>query len=178
MSEQKQTALNEIELEIARELNLPEALGYEPPAEPNEIMQEMQRAAKTVSRKPYRLTDFDAPRDKEMAVFTHAKKLSEYIFVICEKSPKKFRWSIITRLQNASVEVVEHLYRANFERDNDKRLDYQKSAAVALKLIDFYAETARKKQAITIRQTAIIAKQIAETDKLLVGWVKSTKRNK
>lgn len=173
MSEEKQITLEEIELEIARELKLPEAAGYEPPAAPTESM---QAAAKTVSRKPYRLTDFDAPHDKEMAVFTHAKKLSEYIFVICEKSPKKFRWSIITRLQNASVEVVENLYRANFERDTEKRLDFQRQAAVALKLIDFYAETARKKQAITIRQTAVIAKQIAETDKLLVGWVKSTKR--
>jgi len=38
--------------------------------------------------------DFDTPKDREMAVFTHAKKLSEYIFVISEKSPVKFRWNI------------------------------------------------------------------------------------
>lgn len=131
---------------------------------------------KRSARKPFRIPDFDPPRDKEMAVFTHAKKLSEYIFVITEKSPKKYRWSIISRLQNASVELVENLYRANFERDEALRITFQKCAAVCIKLIDFYAETARKKQAITIRQTAVLAKHIAETEKLLNGWVRSTKR--
>ena len=56
-----------------------------------------------VSRAPFRIQEFDTPRDKEMAVFTHAKKLSEYIFVITEKSPKKLRWSIVSRLQNIST---------------------------------------------------------------------------
>ena len=109
-----------------------------------------------------------------MAVFTHAKKLSEYIFVITEKSPKKLRWSIISRFQNASVDLVEHLYRANFERDQ-VRESFQKSALVDLCLIDFYAETARRKQAINGRQTAVIARQLAEMRKLLNGWIKSTK---
>ncbi len=79
-------------------------------------------------------------------------------------------------MQNASVELVENLYRANFERDEALRITFQKCAAVCIKLIDFYAETARKKQAITIRQTAVLAKHIAETEKLLNGWVRSTKR--
>ena len=67
-----------------------------------------------------------------MAVFTHAKKLSEYIFVITEKSPKKLRWSIVARLQNCSVDVIENLYRANYERETEPRLNYQKSASVSL----------------------------------------------
>ena len=130
------------------------------------------------ARKPFVLHDFDTPRDKEMAVFTHAKKLAEYIFVICEKSPKKFRWSIITRLQNAAVDVIENLYRANFERGSDERIAYQKSALVSLNLVDFYAETARSNQAINLKQTGIIAKQIVECKKLLNGWVKATKNGK
>ena len=105
-----------------------------------------------------------------------SKRQSEYIFVITEKSPKKLRWSIVTRLQNASVELIENLYRANVEREEEARLNFQKNASVSLKLIDFYAETARKKQAITVRQTAIIARQLAETEKLLHGWVRSTKK--
>ncbi|MCM1546357.1 MAG: four helix bundle protein [Clostridiales bacterium] len=165
----RQITLEEVEKEIQREMRMPEAVGLEPP--PVEPKDEENPA-----RKPFRIKDFDSPRDKEMAVFTHAKKLSEYIFVITEKSPKKLRWSIVSRLQNASVEIVENLYHANFERDDEKRTAYQKSAAVGLKILDFYSETARKKQAITIRQTEIIARQIAETTKLLNGWIKSTKR--
>lgn len=157
-----QITLEEIENEINAELNSAAPIG--------------EAEAAKAARKPYRINDFDSPRDKEMAVFTHAKKLSEYIFVITEKSPKKLRWSIVSRLQNASVDVIDNLYRANFERDDEKRIQYQKNAVVNLRLLDFYTETARKKQAITIRQTAIIAKQIGETDKLLNGWIRSTKR--
>ncbi len=162
MQQEEQLSLDQLEKEILQELNSPEAVGITDPS--------------AATRKSYHISDFDNPRDKEMAVFTHAKKLSEYIFVITEKSPKKYRWSIISRLQNASVELVENLYRANFERDEALRITFQKCGAVCIKLIDFYAETARKKQAITIRQTAVLAKHIAETEKLLNGWVRSTKR--
>ncbi len=162
MQQEEQLSLDQLEKEILQELNSPEAVGITDPS--------------AATRKSYHISDFDNPRDKEMAVFTHVKKLSEYIFVITEKSPKKYRWSIISRLQNASVELVENLYRANFERDEALRITFQKCAAVCIKLIDFYAETARKKQAITIRQTAVLAKHIAETEKLLNGWVRSTKR--
>lgn len=129
------------------------------------------------SKKLYRITDFDTPKDREMAVFTHAKKLSEYIFVITEKSPVKYRWNIISRLLDTSVEIIEDLYRANYER-GEERITWQKKAMTGLNLLDFYAETAKTKQAITYRQMAIIARQISEVKKLLSGWVRSTKQKK
>ncbi len=130
--------------------------------------------AANAARKPFRISDFDPPHDKEMAVFTHAKKLSEYIFVITEKSPKKLRWSIVARLQNTSVDVVENLYRANYER-GEERLTFQKKAMVCINLLDFFTETAKTKQAITLRQMTIIGKQIYEVKKLLNGWIRSEK---
>lgn len=132
---------------------------------------------KETTRKPYRITDFDTPKDKEMAVFTHAKKLSEYIFVITEKSPVKFRWNILSRLLNTSVDIIESLYRANYEK-GDERILWQKKAMISLNLLDFYAETAKTKQAITFKQMTIIARQISEVKKLLSGWVKATKQKK
>lgn len=131
----------------------------------------------TVSRKPFRITEFDTPKDREMAVFTHAKKLSEYIFVITEKSPVKFRWNIVSRLLDASVEIIEDLYRANYER-GEERITWQKKAMTACSLLDFYAETAKTKQAISFRQMTIIARQLSEVKKLLGGWVRSTKQKK
>lgn len=127
-----------------------------------------------VSRKPFRIHDFDAPKDKEMAVFTHAKKLSEYIFVITEKSPAKLRWNIVSRLLNCSVDIIENLYTANYMRGED-RIAWQKKAMISLNLLDFYTETAKTKQAISVRQMTIIVKQITEVRKLLTGWVKATK---
>jgi hypothetical protein len=111
-----------------------------------------------------------------MAVFTSARKLSEYIFIITEKSPKKLRWSIIGRLQNCSVDVIENLYRANCER-GDGRVEYQKRARVSLRLLDYFAETAQEMQAINMHQTEYIAKLLCEVDKLLSGWIKSTQNS-
>lgn len=129
-----------------------------------------------VSRAPFRIHDFDTPRDKEMAVFTHAKKLSEYIFVITEKSPKKLRWSIVSRLQNISTELIENLYRANNEREEAARLEYQKRASVCIDLLDFYAETAKRMKAINLHQMSVIARQTSDVNKLLRGWIKSGKK--
>lgn len=125
-------------------------------------------------RKQFIVHDFDPPRDKDMAVFTAARKLSQYVFVITEKSPKKLRWSIVSRLQNATVDVIENLYRANCER-GERREEFQKQARVSLRLVDFFSEAARTMQAINMRQTEIIAKHIGEVDKLLSGWIRSTK---
>ena len=75
MQQEEQLSLDQLEKEILQELNSPEAVGITDPS--------------AATRKSYHISDFDNPRDKEMAVFTHAKKLSEYIFVINEKSPKK-----------------------------------------------------------------------------------------
>lgn len=152
---------NFLEAEIREELRIPEESG--------------QALELSVARKPWRIGEFDTPRDKEMAVFTASKKLAEYIFVITEKSPKKLRWSIVARLQNSSVELIEHLYRANYER-GDQREVFQKQAMVSINLIDFYSETAKCKQAITIRQMGIIARQLYEIKKLLAGWMRSNKK--
>lgn len=141
-----------------------------------EVKQELKDEIKIVARKPFVLVSMDPAKDREreMAVFTNAKKLSEYIFTITENAPKKYRWSIITRLQDASIAVVELLYRANFEK-GEKRLEYQKEAGVQMRIIDHYAEVAFKLQAISLKKMEYIAKLIIEARKLLAGWSKSSK---
>lgn len=137
----------------------------------------IEKLEKTTGRKKFVVRSIDGvskDKEKELAVFTHAKKLAEYIFVITEKSPKKLRWSIVSKLQNASIDVIDNLYQANFERD-ERRLYFQNRASVRLQLLDFYTETAKKMQAITNKQMLIIGKQLFEVKKLLGGWTKSVK---
>jgi hypothetical protein len=49
----------------------------------------------------------------ELRVITAAKNLATYLFQVLERAPKKFRYSLITRLENKSLDVVEALYAAN-----------------------------------------------------------------
>ena len=60
-----QYSIDDIEAEIDKELGIPESQGFVAP-----VYLEGQEHA---SRKPFRINDFDSPRDREMAVFTHAK---------------------------------------------------------------------------------------------------------
>ncbi len=173
--ENEQNVIDALNAEIKEELATTNLLVSEEEQASAELKQSISDNATT--RKPFRITEFDTPKDKEMAVFTHAKKLSEYIFVITEKSPVKFRWNILSRLLNTSVDIIESLYRANYEKGDD-RLVWQKKAMIALNLLDFYAETAKTKQAITFKQMTIIARQISEVKKMLSGWVRTTKQKK
>lgn len=52
-------------------------------------------------------------QENELSIMVKSRKLAEYIFTITEKSPKKFRFTITSRLQNLSLCAMEHLIRAN-----------------------------------------------------------------
>lgn len=47
--------------------------------------------------------------ESELTVVTRAKELCQYILTITDKSPKKFRFTLVSRLQNYSLSVIEHL---------------------------------------------------------------------
>ena len=52
----------------------------------------------------------------ELIVITKAKELCSYVMTVTQKSPKHFRFTFVTRMQNLSLDVIENLYRANFQR--------------------------------------------------------------
>ena len=49
----------------------------------------------------------------ELLVITRAKDLCSYIMQVTQKSPKHFRYTFVSRLQNLSLSAIENLYRAN-----------------------------------------------------------------
>ena len=52
-------------------------------------------------------------KQSELAVITKAKDLCSYVMTVTQKSPKQFRFTFTSRLQNLSLDVIEALYRAN-----------------------------------------------------------------
>ena len=52
-------------------------------------------------------------KKNELFVITKCKDISKYVFTIIDKSPKKYRYSVVTRLQNYTLEILELLYKAN-----------------------------------------------------------------
>ena len=45
----------------------------------------------------------------ELSVITKAKDLCSYIMTITDKSPKRFRFTLVSRLQNYGLDIIEYL---------------------------------------------------------------------
>ena len=43
----------------------------------------------------------------ELIVITKAKELCSYVMTVTQKSPKHFRFTFVTRMQNLSLDVIE-----------------------------------------------------------------------
>ena len=49
----------------------------------------------------------------ELVVITETKRLIDNVFLITEKSPKKFRYSFTTKIHSLLIEIIELFYLAN-----------------------------------------------------------------
>lgn len=54
-----------------------------------------------------------ATKKSELYVITKAKELAKYMIVVTERSPKKYRFTLVVRLQNYCLDIMEHLLLAN-----------------------------------------------------------------
>ena len=119
----------------------------------------------------------------ELTVVTKAKDLCAYIITITQKSPKQFRFTFVTRLQNLALDVIEKIYFANevyISKGNthnaEKRLAYQHHALTTLKLIAYISELAMKEKCILFKQYEQIAKQTTDCQRLLGAWINSDRK--
>lgn len=105
---------------------------------------------------------------------TKAKDLANYIITVTEKSPKKFRFTLVVRLQNYILDVIEELYLANSERDVSRRMAHQDRAKTQLCMLDYFAQIAYEQQCILQKQYEYISKLQAECLLYLGKWKAST----
>lgn len=120
-----------------------------------------------------------AGKENELVVVTKAKDLCVYIMRITEKSPKRFRFTFTSRLQNLSLEIIENLYRANdlfVSREavqaKKERLEFQQKALTAVKLLAYFSLLATEEGCILPKQYEQIAKRSADCQHLPGAWMK------
>ncbi len=120
----------------------------------------------------------------QFEVITKSRILIEYIFTVTEKSPKKFRFTIISRMHNIALDIMENLIRANeiYIKDKEQTADYrrrfyyQKEALIAIKLLGYISMIAREQECILPKQYEQIALQLSECRKMLGAWVLSDRK--
>lgn len=124
-----------------------------------------------------------AKTSSELTVVTKAKDLCSYIMTITQKSPKQFRFTFTSRIQNLALDVIENLYRANdvFVTKGDlkaaeKRTEFQRNAMTSLKLLSYVSLLAMEQKSILLKQYEQISKISADCQNLLGAWISSDKK--
>ena len=119
----------------------------------------------------------------ELSVIMKAKDLCSYIMTVTDKSPKRFRFTLVTRLQNYALDVIENLIMANETfvsagdmRSAAERSSYQRTAMSRLKLLSYISELAMKQGCILPKQYEHITEHVYDTENMLGAWMNSDKR--
>ena len=122
-------------------------------------------------------------KQSELTVITKAKDLCSYVMTVTQKSPKHFRYTFVSRLQNLTLDILENLYRANdtFVTKTDKsaqqkRLDFQHAAMTDLRLLGYFSQLAMEQQCILPKQFEQIARQVTDCQNLLGAWMNSDRK--
>lgn len=122
-------------------------------------------------------------RQSELTVITKAKDLCSYVLTVTQKSPKHFRYTFVSKLQNLSLSVIENLFRANdvFVSREDfqsqkERLGFQHCAMTDLKLLGYIALLSMEQKCILPKQYEQIAKQVSDCQNLLGAWMNSDRK--
>lgn len=87
----------------------------------------------------------------ELMVITKAKELCFYIITITEKSPKKFRFSFVSKLHNSCINILENLFKANITSKKthpEERRQYQLEAYTQMKMVGYFAFLALENECI------------------------------
>ena len=119
----------------------------------------------------------------ELSVIVKAKELCSYVMTVTEKSPKRFRFTLVSRMQNYALDVIENLYLANEifvqaagTAQAEHRLNLQQKAQTTLRLLGYISQLAMEQQCILPKQYEQITRQIYDCRNLLGAWMKSDRK--
>lgn len=120
---------------------------------------------------------------RELTVITKTKDLCSYVMTVTQKSPKHYRYTFVSRLQNLTLSIIENLYRANdvfIQKGDsfsiDKRLAYQREAMTSLRILGYFSMLAMEQGCILSKQYEQIARQVTDCENLLGAWMNSDRR--
>lgn len=116
-------------------------------------------------------------KKNDLFVMTKTKDLAKYIITVTEKSPKKFRFTLVVRLQNYILDAIENIYTANTLYAPLDRLKYQETARLKLSMLDYFAGLAYEQGCILLKQYEQISKQVAESLLYLRKWTATTQKS-
>lgn len=114
--------------------------------------------------------------ENELRVILKAKDLAEHTLRItsnCNRYPKKYRFSLVDKMQNKSLEIYENLYEANRTDIKNYRLERSELQTKAITKCDellFYIELSMKLNIINVKSMEHWSKMVSDVKHMAIAW--------
>ena len=114
--------------------------------------------------------------DTELKVILKAKELAEHTLRVtsnCNTYPKKYRFSLVDKMQNKSLDIYEYLHEANrtdlklFARE---RSELQTKAILNCEILLFYIELSYKLNIINDRRMEYWSNMVSDIKHMAIAW--------
>ncbi len=107
---------------------------------------------------------------KELPIFVKWLEFLKWFLPTLEKFPKKFRFTLSTRMENLSLELVELLIEAKYSKEKGVFL---RKANLNLEKIRILMRISHELKIMPTKSYHFASKQINEVGTMLGGWMKS-----
>ena len=114
--------------------------------------------------------------ETELKVILKAKDLAEHTLRVtsnCNRYPKKYRFSLVDKMQNKSLNVYEALMEANRTDLKDykrERLELQTKAITYCDELLFYIELSYKLNIINDKSMEYWSKMVSDIKHMAIAW--------
>ena len=114
--------------------------------------------------------------DTELKVILKAKELAEHTLRVtsnCNTYPKKYRFSLVDKMQNKSLEIYEYLHEANrtdLKLFGRERSEMQTKAILNCEILLFYIELSYKLNIINDRRMEYWSKMVSDIKHIAIAW--------
>lgn len=113
---------------------------------------------------------------EELRVVLKAKELAKHTLIItsnCNRYPKKYRFSLVDKMQNKALEIYEHLYEANrtdLRLYPKERSELQTKAITKCDELLFYIELSMELNIINNKSTEYWSKMVSDIKHMAIAW--------
>ena len=114
--------------------------------------------------------------ENELQVILKAKDLAEHTLRLtsnCNRYPKKYRFSLVDKIQNKALEIYEYLYEANrtdLKLYGRERSELQTKAITQCDELLFYIELSYKLNIINDRSMGYWSKMVTDVKHMAIKW--------
>lgn len=114
--------------------------------------------------------------NNELQVIIKAKELSKHTLVITSNAnryPKKYRFSLVDKMQNKALNIYETLYEANRTDLRDYRRERSELQTKVITYCDellFYIEMSQELNIINMKSMEYWSKMVSDIKHMTIAW--------